>query len=390
MQNKLRFGIIGVGNMGTAHANNLYNGKIENACLTALCDVSKFAQKRVMSDFQGVEFFSDYNELLKSENVDAVIIATPHYLHPIIAKKAFEQGKNVLSEKPIGVLQEDIIKLVEYAKKTNKAFGIMFNQRTNALFKKAKEIIDSGELGVKKRLVWQVTNWYRTQSYYETGTWRGTWRGEGGGVLMNQAPHQLDLLQWLFGMPKSVLANLSIAKHHNIEVEDDAELLFEYEDGASAVFITSTGECPGTNRLEILGDKGKIVIEKGVLTFTKLKTRERDFCFQSDRGTYNPESETFEFKSDDDLGGHNKILQNFCNHILFNEELIVSGIDGVNQILLTESAYMSHFLNKRVEVKFYGKKYDKKLKKLYTDKGVFKEIENPTNEDHSTRWQVKW
>lgn len=389
MQNKLKFAVIGVGNMGSTHARHLFENKIDGAQLVALCDTDESVRNRLKQQFNGVEIYENHIDLLSQADVDCVIIATPHYAHPQIAIDSFESGKNVLTEKPIGVLQKEIEKMITSAKKSNKVFGIMFNQRTNSLFKKAREIVKSGELGEKKRLVWQTTNWYRTQSYYNSSNWRATYSGEGGGVLMNQAPHQLDLLQWIFGVPESVFANISTAKYHDIEVEDDAELLFSYKDGSSAVFVTSTGESPGTNRLEISGSKGKIVLEEGKLKFFKLTQDEREFCFEKEQGFYDAPYEYSEILSEDELNGHIAILQNFCNHILKGEELIANGFDGVYQSKMTAAAYLSQFKEKRINLKFNNKEFDKQLKKRYK-KQIKKIIKPDTDENHNNRWQVRW
>lgn len=389
MQNKLKFGIIGVGNMGTTHARHLYEGKIEGAVLSALCDTDEDARARLKRDFPDILVFESYTDLLKKAECDAVIIATPHYAHPSIVVNCFKSGKHVLTEKPIGVLQDEIEKMIESAENSGKTFGIMFNQRTNLLFKKAKELVENGEIGEKKRLVWQATNWYRTQSYYESSPWRASWCGEGGGVLMNQAPHQLDLLQWIFGVPQSVYANISIAKYHNIEVEDDAELSFKYADGSSAVFITSTGESPGTNRLEISGDKGKIVLEEGKLKLWKLRESEREFCFTKTEGFYDAPYDYSEFSCADDVNGHIAVLQNFCNNILYGEPLIARGFDGVYQSQMTASAYLSHFTEKRQPIPCDSKKFDKTLKNLSKKSSVRKEVKKPS-EDCSDRWKVRW
>ena len=389
MPNKLKFGVIGVGNMGTTHARHLFEKKIEGAYLCALCDIDKKVRERLKSTFSDVPVYDSHEEMLIKADIDAVIIATPHYFHPLIARDCFLADKHVLTEKPIGVLQTEIERMIKSAKQSGKVFGIMFNQRTNELFKRAKKLVENGEIGVKKRLVWQTTNWYRTQSYYESSPWRASWRGEGGGVLMNQAPHQLDLLQWIFGMPDSVYANISIAKYHNIEVEDDAELLFGYSDGSSAVFVTSTGESPGTNRLEISGDKGKMVLEDGKLKLWKLREREREFCFSKQEGFYDAPYDYEEFTSSEDVNGHIAVLQNFCNHILYGEELIANGFDGVFQSQLTASAYLSHFIGKRVPIPCDSLKIDKLLLKKAKKSPERKNVKK-IDEDCSQRWKVRW
>ncbi|MBQ4131766.1 MAG: Gfo/Idh/MocA family oxidoreductase, partial [Clostridia bacterium] len=264
--NELKVGIIGIGNMGSTHAKSIYEGNINRLKLVAVCDIDQNKLKLAKEQFPSVLTYEDFNELLNSKEVDAVIIATPHFLHTEIAIKAFEAGLHVLTEKPAGVRASDVLKMNVAAEKSNKVFGIMWNQRTNPLFQKAKELVENGTLGTMKRLVWIITNWYRTQNYYDSASWRATWSGEGGGVLLNQAPHNLDLWQWIFGMPDAIYATCDVGKWHNIEVEDDATIIGYYKNGATATFITSTGEYPGTNRLEISGSKGKMVLEKGTIT----------------------------------------------------------------------------------------------------------------------------
>ena len=281
----LRFGIIGCGNMGTGHLKNFASGKIKNVQVTAICDINEEklapAKKIIGED---VKTYTDYKVMFEEKVCDAIIIATPHYAHPTIAIDAFNADLHVISEKPIGVYAKKVYELYEVAKKSDKLFGVMFNQRTNPLFQKMRDIVQSGELGELKRLVWIITDWYRTQSYYNSGGWRATWEGEGGGVLLNQCPHQLDLWQWIFGMPTKITAHCYEGKYHDIEVEDDVTAFAEYANGATATFISTTGECPGTNRLEISGDKGKLVAEDGKLTWTKNAVPEREWCFTCPEG----------------------------------------------------------------------------------------------------------
>ena len=239
---KVRFGVIGIGNMGSGHVQNLFNGKVPGAVLTAVCDIKPARlewAKGICGD--SVSYFADSHELITSGLVDAVLIATPHYFHPIIGIDAFENELNVLSEKPIGVYTKKIVEFMDAAKKSGKAFGIMYNQRTDHFYQKMREMVQSGELGSLKRCVWIITDWYRTQAYYNSGGWRATWAGEGGGVLMNQCPHNLDLWQWIFGMPSAIYANCEYGKYHDIEVEDDVTAMAKYQNGATGVFITTTG-----------------------------------------------------------------------------------------------------------------------------------------------------
>ena len=349
---KVRFGIIGVGNMGSSHAKNLFNGEIKDAVLGAICDL-KESRRQWAKDTFGADLpvFEDYKELLASGTCDVVIIATPHYLHPVIAIDAFNAGLNVISEKPVGVYTKAVREMMDVAKKSGKAFGVMFNQRTNPAYRKMREIIQSGELGELKRFVWIITDWYRTQFYYDSGDWRATWSGEGGGVLMNQCPHNLDLWQWLFGMPKSVTAFCDYGKYHDIEVEDDVTAYAKYENGATAVFITTTGECPGTNRLEITGSKGGLVTDGKTITWTKNEVDEREYCFTVKSGFEKCKNTKEVLTPEYDMPEQHKgIMQNFTNHLLYGEELIASGYEGINGLLLCNSIMLSSWKNTTVEV----------------------------------------
>ena len=372
---KVRFGIIGLGNMGSQHAAYLYGGDIEGAVLGAICDIKQSRLDFAKEKYPDVALFSDYKEMLASDTCDVVLIATPHYLHPVIAIDAFAAGLNVISEKPVGVYTKAVYPMMDAAKKSGKMFGVMFNQRTNPVYRKMREIVQSGELGELKRLVWIITDWYRTQCYYDSGDWRATWAGEGGGVLLNQCPHNLDLWQWIFGMPKSVTSFCEYGKYHNIEVEDDVTAYAKYENGATAVFITTTGECPGTNRLEISGSKGKLVAEGNTLTWTKLKVDEREYCFNATNGFSQPESETVVLTPEYEMKEqHRGITQNVTNHLLHGEPLIAEGYEGINGLTLSNAIMLSTWKNRTVELdeptladEFYAE-----LKKKIDSSGVKK------------------
>jgi len=354
---QVRYGIIGIGNMGSAHLNTFVEDQIPGAVLTALCDIkeSRIAElKETYGDKYA--YFTDYKELLASGLVDAIVIATPHYLHPVIGMEAFDAGIHVLSEKPIGVYTKNIYELMDKAEKTGLAFGIDYNQRTNSYFQKIRELVQGGELGELKRCVWIITDWYRTQAYYNSGGWRATWAGEGGGVLLNQGPHQLDLWQWLFGMPKRIYATCSIGKYHDIEVEDDVTAMAEYENGATGVFIISTGEYPGTNRLEITGSKGKLVYESGKLMYTKLLKDERDVTMNSTSPFDHIETETVELEyghGDQHVG----ILKNFTNHLLHGDPLLAPGKDGIKGLSISNAMMLSSWTNQWVEVENDGEAF---------------------------------
>ena len=338
----VRFGIVGVGNMGSSHVKSLGEGHIKRAELAAVCDIKPERLEKVRAEYgDKLAYFSDYHEMLTSGKIDVVIIATPHYLHPVIAQDAFKAKVNVISEKPAGVYTKAVREMNEAAAKSGVQFGIMFNQRTNPVYKKAREMVQGGELGELKRLVWIITNWYRSQAYYDSGEWRATWAGEGGGVLLNQCPHNLDLWQWIFGMPKRVRADCYVGKYHNIEVEDDVTINAEYENGATATFITTTGECPGTNRLEISGDRGKIVIENNKLHFWKLAEPERKFCFETSEGFPHIAMEDYDVECPGENSQHRGILQNYTDALLDGTPLLAHGEEGINGLTLSNAAFLS-------------------------------------------------
>lgn len=386
----VRFGIIGVGNMGSSHAACLASGKIEGAALTALCDSDEHRRNILSERYPEVNVFADYKQLILSGTVDAVIVSTPHPLHSEISVFAMQNGIDVVCEKPADITAEKAALAAATAGKYGRKYAVMFNQRTNPLFKEAKRIMERGELGEFKRLVWIVTNWYRTQSYYDHGDWRATWQYEGGGVLMNQAPHNLDLWQWICGMPQRVFANCSMGKYHNIEVEDDATILAEYENGATATFITSTGDYPGTNRLEITGSKGKMVIEQGKLKKWILPKDEREFCFTEASMTVDFKAEYTEISQTEQESGHAGILQNFTNSLLFGEELISHGEEGVAELLISNAAYLSSEKGKWVELPASPKKYSRFLKNRVSFKKSVLRKNDKLHDSYSSRWKVNW
>ena len=270
----VRMGIIGLGGMGKYHASLLQEEKVPRCELTAVCD----AAPKQLEGWDGIKTFADSRKLIRSGEVDAVLIVTPHYGHTPIGIDALEQGLHVLVEKPISVHKKDCERLIAAHTDKNLVFAAMFQMRTDPHYVRIKKLIDDGELGELQRVNWIVTEWFRTDAYYAASAWRATWKGEGGGVLLNQCPHNLDLLQWMCGMPARVRAFAGLGKHHDIEAEDDVTAYFEYANGATGVFITSTGEAPGTNRLEIAGDRGKVVAEDGKVTFIRNEIPASEYC----------------------------------------------------------------------------------------------------------------
>lgn len=392
---RIHTAVIGLGNMGSAHAACVAEGQIRGMELVAVCDIAEKKLSAFAKEHPNVKCYTNYEQLFFENLCDSVIIAVPHPLHAEIAIKALEHGLNVMLEKPADISVSRVKKLNEAAKRSGKVFSVMFNQRTNPLFAKAREWLQSGELGQLKRTVWLVTNWFRTQSYYDSGDWRATWAGEGGGVLLNQAPHNLDLWQWICGMPQSVTAFCDVAKYHRIEVEDDATLFTRYQNGATGVFMTSTGEFPGTNRLEISGDLGKIVLEGGVLKRYRLKQPISEVIAHSERGFAQIDCDYEEIKQEQPESAHKGILQNFTNAVLFGEELLSPGYDGLCELTLSNAAYLSEWQGNREIALPFDRETCETFDRLLAEKAAQSgyratESEASKNTSYLQRWQVRW
>ena len=363
---KVRFGIVGVGHMGSGHAKSFLGGKVEHGVLTAICDLKKERMEKVraMDGGAALATYTDYRDLFASGKVDAVIVAVPHYFHPRISMDALAAGLHVICEKPEGVYTKQVKELNEAAGRSDRLFTVMFNQRTNCVYRKMREMIRNGELGEIKRVNWIITTWYRSQSYYDSGDWRATWRGEGGGVLFNQCPHQLDLLQWVTGMmPAHIRSFCHFGKWHDIEVEDDVTAYLEYPNGATGVFITSTGDTPGTNRFEILGNNGKLVCEHDRLTFTKLAMPEREFNATYRGGFGEPEREEIAVETDGQNPQHVGILNNFANAVLGLEPLFVDGREGIHGVELMDAMLLSTWKDRTVTLPIDDDEYWDELQK---------------------------
>ena len=349
---KLRLGIIGFGNMGTAHAGNVMGGKVPEMELGAICDIAPARQEEARRRYPQVPVFADAKELFESGCCDVVIIATPHYEHPALAMEAFNHGLHVITEKPAGVYTRQVKEMNAAAAASGKVFGIMYNQRTNRLFRQIHDLVQEGALGEIKRFVWIINNWYRTQAYYDSGDWRATWDGEGGGVLLNQCPHNLDLIQWICGMPSRVQAFCHNGKWHDIEVEDDVTAYLEYPNGATGVFITTTADAPGTNRFEITLEKGKLVCENNELILHKLAVSEREFCKTAKGGFDKPECTVTKVETDGLNEQHIGVIKAFAGRILHGTPLVAQGEEGINGLTLSNAMHLSSWLGHGVDLPF--------------------------------------
>ncbi len=364
---EVRIAIIGTGSMGVAHARDV--SALDGAHLVGVCD-SHRTQADTVAETLGTRAYYDYLDLLEAPDLDAVIIATPHYSHPAITLAAFARGIHVLVEKPIAVHVNDAARMVaayEVARQTHPdlIFAAMFMQRTYGNWRKIKDLIASGELGQLIRTTWIITDWFRTQTYYNHGGWRATWQGEGGGVLLNQAPHNLDLYQWLVGMPQRVTGFAAFGKYHTIEVEDEVTAYFEHQNGMIGHFITSTAESPGTNRLEIAGENGKLIYEDNRLTFYRNRHSVFKHIRESTGRFEHVENWRSEIPFPAQVGpGHKAIIENFIDVILNNAPLVAPGTEGINSVMLGNAIILSSELHQTVEMPLDGDAYEELLRRL--------------------------
>jgi predicted dehydrogenase len=357
---EVRIGVIGVGGMGSFHAAYLLGGEIRRARLTAVCDVDPAR----LQLFEEVKTFSDSRELIRSGLVDGVLIATPHYDHTTIGIDALEQGLHVLVEKPISVHKADCERLIAAHKDPSLVFAAMFMMRTNHQYRRIKELVAQGELGRIQRTSWIVTEWFRSEAYYASGGWRATWRGEGGGVLTNQCPHNLDLFQWIAGMPARVRAFCAFGKYHDIEVEDEVTAYLEYPNGATGIFVTTTGEAPGTNRLEIAGDRGKLVLERGNLTLIRNEVPTSEFCRTSPEMFARPGASKVDVPVEPGGGKHQEITQNWVDAILDGVPLIAPAEEGIHSVELANVMLYSSHKGGPVDLPLDGAAYEAYLTEL--------------------------
>jgi len=369
---ELRLGIIGLGSMGRVHADAILSGKIPRCRLAAICD----AREESLAAFKDVPGFTSTSEIIRSGKVDAVLIATPHYSHTTIGIEALRAGLHVLVEKPISVHKADCERLIAAHRSKKQVFAAMFNQRTDPFYSKLRDLIRTGELGKIRRINWIITNWFRTAAYYASGGWRATWAGEGGGVLLNQCPHNLDLWQWLFGMPTKVRAFCRTGRYHDIEVEDDVTAYLEYPDGTTGIFITSTGEAPGTNRLEVVGERGRVVLEKDRFLFTRNEVEMSEFSRTTPHGFASPGTWDVEIPVSGHGGQHNEILDNFTCAVLDKTPLIAPAAEGIHSVELANAMILSSFTDKTVELPLKSAVYERFLKKKISS-STHKKVVNP-------------
>lgn len=383
----IRFGIVGMGNMGTAHAKNFLNGEIREMRITAVADIVPEKLEWSEVNLPWAKRYNTATELFESGEVDAVIICVPHYYHPPLVIEALKNGLHAVSEKPAGVYTKQVREMNEFAAKQDKTFAMMFNQRTNCVYRKIKEIVDGKEYGEIRRVNWIITDWYRTQAYYNSGGWRATWVGEGGGVLLNQSPHQLDLWQWICGMPSKIRAFCHEGKWHDIEVEDDVTIYAEYPNGATGVFITTTGDYPGSNRLEITMDKAKLVCENGrEIKLYELAESLTDNIVNCEQGFTSIDIEAIDVETDGINDQHTGVLNAFADHILFGSDLIANGEEGIRGLMISNAAHYSSWTGETVELPIDEDKYYELLMKKVASSKAKDDVVSVVNEDMSSTY----
>ena len=361
-KDKIRLGIIGIGNMGSEHCRTILAGKCPEIELAAVADLRPERRAWAKEALPGsVQVFWSGSELIRSGTCEAVLVSVPHFQHEEVCIEALERGLDVLCEKPAAVRASQAERMIRTARQTGRTLTFMFNQRTNCTYRALKELLESGNLGKIKRVNWIITDWYRTQRYYDSGSWRATWAGEGGGVLLNQCPHQLDLLIWLCGMPCKVTAKCQEGKWHHIEVEDDVTVFLEFPGGATGVFVASTGDLPGTNRLEIDCESGKAVCEGGEVRVRMLEDNEREICFTSDDPWYRGETREYILETDGANPQHAGVINAFAAHLLRGATLTAEAEDGLRALQLSNAIHLSGWTGETLGVPVSEERFDREL-----------------------------
>ena len=383
---KVRIGIIGMGNMGRFHANDLLDGKVARGELTAVGSTSPDKLKEY--EEKGVKVFGSGEEMIDSGEIDALVVATPHYQHVTLGMAALDAGLHLMVEKPIAAHKADAERLIAKAEeKTDLVFAAMFQLRVEPRYEKIREIVRSGELGDLMRVIWIMTDWFRSEAYFQSGGWRATWKGEGGGVLLNQCLHQLDAMQWIAGMPNKVRSEVGVGKWHDIEVEDDVTCYMEFPGGATGIFLSSTGETPGSNRFELAGTKGRLLLENDKLVFTKNAVPSDEWCKTSQIGFQQPETTVEEIPIPPAKSPHATLMTNFLDAILDGKELIAPGEEGLGSVELANVMLYSGLLGEAVDLPMDGAAWETKLNQLIADSTHEKKVVEVSGEDFAASFR---
>ena len=357
---RVRVGVIGVGNMGSAHCKWLENHP--QMVLTAVADVIEARRGRWAAD-PSVQVFDSGQALIRSGVCAAVIVATPHFSHVALASAALKAGLHVMVEKPIAAEIKDAEQLLKVPKAEGQVLALMFNQRTNPAYGAIRDWVKNETFGPLRRMSWIITDWFRAQSYFDSGDWRATWRGEGGGALLNQAPHQLDLLCWMFGRPNHVFANCGFGRWHNIGVEDEVSAILGFEGDVTGTFVTSTGEAPGRNRLEVVLDRATLVYDTRedviLIEETSIPITE---AIQNNKAFQKPKTELRRFEVAGQGGQHQAVLDNFGEAIVSGAKLLAPGADGLDSLMLANALTLSGALEQKIALPLSAVRYRRWLR----------------------------
>ena len=367
---KVRIGIIGIGNMGSDHVQRLEKGDVPEMVAAAVCDINPERLEWAEKNYPDIPRFDDAEKMMDSGLVDAILVAVPHYDHPRLSIMGMKKGLHVMCEKPAGVYTKQVKEMNEVSKQCNVKFGMMFNQRTNCLYRKLREIVQSGSYGEIRRTNWIINSWYRSQNYYDSGAWRATWSGEGGGVLLNQCPHQLDLWQWICGMPSKVYTKMHFGKWHDIEVEDDVTTYVEYPNGAVGAFTTTTGDAHGANRFEITLDRAKIVCEGTTIKIWEFEVPTSEHIKTSIGFAQPTILAEHVINCTGSNEQHNGVLKAFAAAILRDEPMTADGTEGINGLTLSNAMHLSAWLNKDIEIATFDDElyYNELMKRVATSR----------------------
>jgi len=374
----LRLGLIGLGNIGRHHAGYLLAGAVPRARLVAVCD----PKPSRLAEYPSLRGFTEAGPLLQSGLVDAVLIATPHYQHTTLGIAALQAGLHAMVEKPISAHKADAERLLAaHRRHPATVLAAMFQLRLEPRYQKIKAMLAAGELGEVVRVNWIMTDWYRTEAYYASGGWRATWKGEGGGVLLNQCLHNLDTLQWLLGLPSRVRGFCQLGRFHDIEVEDNVSAYLEFPNGATGIFVSSTGEAPGTNRLEIAGTRGRLVLEHDRLCFTKNEVDMVEFSRSATSGFAKPPASQTEIPLENAGNGHAALMTNFVNAILDGEPLVAPGSEGLNSVEFANAILFSSLEGRTIELPLDAAAYESRLQSLIASSRHQKKVVESATED---------
>ncbi|BCX06024.1 MAG: oxidoreductase [Candidatus Roseilinea sp.] len=346
MTHSLRYAIVGAG-AGIAELHLRALAQLPAARIVGMADVNaERGQPRAAE--AGCPFFTDHRAMIEATQPDVVVICTPHPSHPQIALDAFARGAHVLTEKPIAVQIADADRMIAAADAAGRLLAVNFQQRFRPVIERAVRFIVEGELGALMRV--QVSeSWYRTAAYYKQAPWRGTWLGEGGAILMNQAIHTLDLLCHLAGLPSKVWG-WTKTRVHAIECEDTAQAMLEFDNGAPGYFTASTAEAIGGphQRILIVGERGAIEIADARIILTRFVRDVREFAAYEPSPYASPEAVQDVLELPGDGGGHLAVYRDLEAAMVEGRQPRVNGREARMSLELANAITYSAHLDRPV------------------------------------------